>query len=127
MNAPLRTVRAGFREDIGIYVRSAWEANYARYLNWLKSRGEIEDWEYEPQTFWFDKIKTGTRCYKPDFRVRERGKVYFVEIKGWMDPKSKTKIKRMRIYHPDIDLRVIDERQYKATARVVCRIIKGWE
>lgn len=29
----------GMREDIGIYVRSAWEANYARYLNLLVKLG----------------------------------------------------------------------------------------
>lgn len=127
MNAPLRTVHAGFRDDIGLYVRSAWEANYARYLNWLKARGEIESWEYEPQTFWFLAIQRGTRSYKPDFLVREKGKEYFVEVKGYMDAKSKTKIKRMKIYHPTVELRVVDERQYRSIARTVSGMIRGWE
>lgn len=120
-------IKAGFRDDLGIYVRSGWEANYARYLNWLKSRGEIESWEYEPQTFWFLAIKRGTRSYKPDFKVSEKGKEYFVEVKGYMDAKSLTKIKRMRIYHPTVDLRVVDERQYRSIARTVSGMIRGWE
>lgn len=42
--------RGGRRADIGpMYFRSAWEANYARYLNWLLARGEIDRWEYEPE------------------------------------------------------------------------------
>ena len=57
------TWKAGWREIAGrrIYFRSRWEANYARYLQWLKDRGEIVDWEYEPETFWFEKIKRGVR------------------------------------------------------------------
>src|SRR5215471_1288173 len=60
----------GRRKDLDDrYFRSSWEANYARYLNFLKSRGEIHDWQYESNTFWFHKIKRGTRSYTPDFKV----------------------------------------------------------
>ena len=34
------------------FFRSRWEANYARYLEWLCSIGQIAKWEHEPQTFW---------------------------------------------------------------------------
>ena len=53
--------KAGWREIGGIkkYYRSRWEANYARYLEWLKQRGEISDWKHEPETFWFEPIKRG--------------------------------------------------------------------
>lgn len=119
---------AGYREDIGpMYFRSRWEANYARYLNWLVSQGEIEKWEYETDTFWFEKIKRGVRSYKPDFKIWEKGKIHYDEIKGYMDSKSSTKIKRMRIYHPSVDLRVVDANAYKAIAKSVSMIIKNWE
>lgn len=125
-NAYSRT-KSGFRDDIGIFVRSAWEANYARYLNWLQARGEIERWEYEPETFWFEKIKRGVRSYKPDFRIYESGSTYYVEVKGWMDPKSATKLRRMAKYHPGTEVRLVDEAQYKAIARAVSRLIPNWE
>lgn len=120
--------KGGRRADLGdIYWRSAWEANYARYLNWLKARGDITAWEYEPKTFWFEQIRRGCRSYKPDFLVTERGYQYFVEVKGWLDPKSKTKLARMKKYYPAIDLRLVDERSYRDIARKLGRIIPGWE
>ena len=37
-----RKHHGGKREDLGgLYVRSAWEANYCRYLSWLIEQGEI--------------------------------------------------------------------------------------
>ena len=49
-----------------IFFRSRWEYRYALYLQLLKSRGEIKDWQHEPKTFWFEGIKRGTNNYKPD-------------------------------------------------------------
>jgi hypothetical protein len=80
------------------FARSSWEANIAAYLQFLKEHNEILDWEHEPETFWFEKIKRGVRSYLPDFKVTKNdGSFYFAEVKGWMDDKSKTKIKRMAI------------------------------
>ena len=119
---------AGYRDDLGpIYFRSSWEANYARYLNWLQARGEIEKWEYEPDTFWFEKIKRGVRSYKPDFKIWEKGSVYYDEIKGYMDAKSKTKIKRMRIYYPQVKLRVIAVKEYRSIAKTMSSLLPMWE
>src|SRR5690606_8292944 len=57
----------GRRSDLGnIFFRSSWEANYARYLNFLKSQGHIYKWEFEPDTFWFESIRRGVRSYLPD-------------------------------------------------------------
>jgi hypothetical protein len=105
-----------------------WEANYARFLNWMLARGNIAKWEYEAETFWFERIKRGVRSYKPDFRITGAdGAVWFVEVKGWMDPKSKTKIKRMAKYHPTVDLRVFDAKAYRELARMLGPAIPGWE
>ena len=122
--------KAAWREIGGIrkYYRSAWEANYARYLEWLLSLGEIKAWEHEPETFWFEGIKRGVRSYLPDFRVTENsGEVVYHEVKGYMDKKSKTKIKRMAKYHPDVRLIVIDSRAYNAIKKKVQSLIDGWE
>lgn len=120
--------RQGRRTDLGgQYFRSAWEANYARYLNWLISQGVIKSWEYEPDTFWFEKIRRGVRSYTPDFKVVERGLVHYDEVKGWLDAKSKTKLARMKKYHPAVDLRLIDTAAYREIARKIGVSLPGWE
>lgn len=122
--------RAGWREIGGYkkYYRSRWEANYARYLQWLKDNGEIHDWKHEPETFWFEAIKRGVRSYLPDFRVWEiDGSSRLHEVKGWMDARSKTTLKRMAKYHPSETIVLIDERQYKSIEAKVSGLISGWE
>jgi hypothetical protein len=96
------------------YARSSWEYEYAKILEFRKRIGAIKEWEHEPETFWFEKIKRGCRSYTPDFRVTHlNGDIEYHEIKGWMDDRSKTKIKRMAIYHKNVKLVVIDSKTYK--------------
>ena len=123
-------IKAGVRPDIHptIRFRSSWEANVARHLNILVESHVIQGWDHEPQTFWFDKIQRGTRSYLPDFRItRLDGTQYYLEVKGRMDPKSATKIKRMRIYHPNIELVVWDSKTYKTLEKEASASIPGWE
>ena len=90
--------------------------------------GEIKKWEHEPETFWFESIMRGCRSYLPDFRVTENnGSIVYHEVKGWMDARSKTKIKRMAKYHPDVKLIVIDSKAYNALAKQMSKSIVGWE
>ena len=131
---PSPVFRSGWREIGGKrnYYRSQWEANYARYLEWLKQRGEILDWEHEPETFWFEGIKRGVCSYLPDFRVTEKKRdgsisIEYHEVKGWMDGRSATKIRRMAKYHPDVKLIVIDAGQYRALCRDAAALVEGWE
>ena len=127
---PFASWKAGWREIGGTrkYYRSRWEANYARYLEWLKSRGLILDWAHEPETFWFEAIKRGVRSYLPDFRVWEvDGATRLYEVKGWMDARSKTTLKRMAKYHPHETIIVVREKEYKAVARIVRGLIPDWE
>lgn len=122
--------KAGWREIGGKrnYYRSRWEANYARYLQWLKEQRQIADWEHEPETFWFEAIRRGVRSYLPDFRVTENDQSSALhEVKGWMDARSKTTIRRMAKYHPQEKLIVVREREYKAISIKVAAIIPGWE
>lgn len=122
--------KAGIRNIGGKdkYYRSRWEANYARYLEWLKKWGHIEDWQHEPETFWFEGVKRGNVSYLPDFKVTEKnGNIVYHEVKGWMDDGSKTKIKRMAKYHPHIKLLVIDSAAYRILARKMASIIQEWE
>lgn len=122
--------KAGWRQvgDQRKYFRSRWEANYARYLQWLKENGQIADWRHEPETFWFENIKRGVRSYLPDFRVWENnGFTCIHEVKGWMDARSRTTLKRMAKYHPDQKIILIDGKQYRAIRLKVMSLIPGWE
>lgn len=120
--------KSGKRQDLGgLYVRSSWEANWARYLNWLKAQGEIRGWEYEVDTFEFP-VKRGSRFYTPDFRVTNRdGSVEYHEVKGWMNPESATKLKRMARYYPEVKLVLIDKEVYQSVAREMKNLIAEWE
>lgn len=117
MSAPGKygNVKRGWFDINGknIFFRSKWEANYALYLDFLVKQRQIKSWEFEPDVFVFEKIKFGTRSYRPDFKVfNNNGTFYYDEIKGHMDAKSKTKIKRMKKYYPTVVLNVIGSKEY---------------
>jgi hypothetical protein len=129
----LKNGRATWKQDwaeIGgkrNFYRSRWEYRYALYLEFMKKHKHILDWEHEPTTFWFEGIKRGTNNYKPDFKVTFPSGVFeYFEVKGYMDAKSKTKIKRMAKYHPDIVLRIIDKDWFKNNSPMLKKIIPNW-
>jgi len=112
--------KGGWRDDLGRFVRSSWEANYARFFTFTKTK-----WEYESKTFWFP-VKRGTRSYTPDFYLPDED-VYH-EIKGWLDPKSMTKLKRMAKYYPDVKIVVIGSRWFSdANRKGMCWLVPNWE
>jgi len=121
--------RGGKRQDLdGRYFRSGWEANYARYLNWLVSKGQIARWEFEPDTFEFTTIKRGSKFYTPDFKVFDHaGNFEYHEVKGWMDPASKTKLARMSRFYPAVKVVLIDSKVYRSIERSVKSLVGGWE
>ena len=110
------------------YFRSRWEANYARYLEFLKTEQKIKSWEHEPKTFWFESIKRGVRSYLPDFRVVDlEGGITFHEVKGWMDDRSKTTLARMAKYYPEVAIIVVDAKEYKKLEMEMRFVLQDWE
>jgi hypothetical protein len=119
------------------YMKSRMEMNYGRYLDFLLRQKQIKDWQYEPDTFWFEKtvgkrvekivkIKRGVNNYRPDFKITLlNNEVEYHETKGYLDAKSVTKLKRMRVYHPDIKLRFIDATAFKAISKWA-KVIPLW-
>ena len=108
-----------------IFFRSKWEANYALYLNLLKKKGDIRKWEYEADLFVFNAIKFGTRSYKPDFKITKRnGSIYYDEVKGWMTPKSKTQLKRMKKYYPEIVINVVGKKEYTEIKNKLGKVLR---
>lgn len=107
------------------YFRSKWEANYALYLDFLVKQFEIEKWEYETDTFFFEEVKSGTRTYTPDFKIfKYDGSIEYHEVKGYMDAKSKTKLKRMTKYYPETKLILIQQDFYRDMLKKMKGIIK---
>lgn len=122
--------KGGKRADIGDrYFRSSWEANYARLLNFRMKHGDVVAWDFECQTFEFVGIKRGSRLYVPDFKVTfADGRHEWHEVKGWMDARSKTKLRRMAKYHPNEKVVVIGADSFKAFRRQgFDRMIPNWE
>lgn len=127
---PKTSWKSGWREigEKKKYYRSRWEANYARYLQFLKEHKEIENWEHEAETFWFTNIKRGCRSYLPDFRVTlNNGEKEYHEVKGWMDDKSKTKLKRMAKYYPEVKIVLIKKEWFRYNTPKLKGLLKDWE
>lgn len=100
--------------DKKIYFRSSWEYYYAIFLEKLKQEKKIIDYKHEPKCFWFEDIKRGVRSYLPDFCViHNDGKEEWCEVKGYYDSKSKTKMKRMAKYYPQVNIRLVGADWFK--------------
>lgn len=82
---------AGWRyvgnEHIPIWFHSKWVANYARYLEGLRSSGHFKEWRYQSKTFSIKGIRGG---YTPDFWMLKNDESHF-----WVETKS---------IHEDLDL-----------------------
>lgn len=127
MNNGYSRCRRGHRADLGgQFFRSAWEANYARYLSWQRSRGAISGWRYEARRFEFPD-RRGARSYLPDFEVTmPDGLVEWHEVKGWLDGPSKTRLKRFAKHYPDQRLVLIDAAWFKSNGNLR-QIVPHWE
>lgn len=111
-----------------IFFRSKWEINYAYYLEWLKDRGEIISWEFEPETFFFEGIRQGHTSYLPDFKVHyPDGTHQWHEVKGFLDAGSKTKLSRFAKFFPDEKLVLVDSEAYTQLKNKLSSIIPGWK
>lgn len=127
-----RTARDGPAEDLadGNHYRSTWERNIARLMG---IRG-IET-AYEPKRFYFRDIH---ESYLPDWRLKGvapimlDGQTYheiYIELKGYLDNKSKRQLKNIRRYYAKKGVMVIliDAEQYKKLEQDFSEGIEGWE
>lgn len=122
--------KGGRRADLDDrYFRSSWEANYARWLNLLVKQGKIVGWTYEPETFIFHTITRGCRTYTPDFRIElVDGGHEWHEVKGWMDPKSKTRLDRMARHYPGERIVLVESAWFRdANRKGLGALLPGWE
>jgi hypothetical protein len=80
--------KAYFVKKLGHKVRSAWEEE----IGLLMKNNNIK-YEYEP-----DRIDLGDAVYIPDFRLNQK---LYVEVKGWLQPRNKKNLLKMRKLYPD--------------------------
>lgn len=114
--------KGGHRKDIDHYFRSSWEANIARLLNFKSIK-----WEYEYKRFNFENEIEGVLSYQPDFYLPEYN--IWIEVKGWMDDKSKKRLELFKIYYPDEykNFILIDQKYYYSLEKEYSNIIENWE
>lgn len=112
----------GYRSDVDCYFRSSWEANIARLFNSLDIK-----WEYESKRFNFPDVESGVLSYQPDFYLPTYDR--WIEVKGWMDEKSKIRLDMFRKYYPEESskLILIGEQEYFDIETIYSNIIDNWE
>jgi len=111
--------KGGFRDDLGHYVRSNWEADFARILIYLGLQ-----YQYEPETFPITLPDGLPANYTPDFYVPSEDK-YF-EIKGWMHDLDRAKLDAFSRKYPDINLEIISATKFAEFALKYRSFVK-WE
>lgn len=113
--------KQGFRQDLGIYVRSSWEANFFRFLKYFRTK-----YEYEPKTFkLFNDNDELVYSYRPDGYLPEFN--LWIEIKGYMTEINKIKIALFRKNYPELDLCIIDKGKYEYIQKNYSHLINNWE
>jgi len=110
----------GYREDLGHYVRSNWEANYARICKLLNKNYEFEKKRF---TFYKDNGNIIT-TYTPDFTHKR-----YVELKGYVDEDDRLKLKLFQQQYPEEykKLIIIDFNRYKKLEKYFKSKINNWE
>lgn len=110
--------KGGYRNDIGHFVRSRLEANYARILNYT-----AEPYEYEGKSF---KLSTG-HYYVPDFYLVNSDT--YIETKGFLTDKDKAKYDQFKADYPQVKWVLLkqDSLEWKALVSKYANCIPMWE
>lgn len=109
------------RNDLKQYFRSTWEANIARILNHLGIQ-----WNYEYKRFFFNEPINHVLSYQPDFYLPQFD--IWIEVKGWMDEKSKIRLESFKNEFPDENkkLMIIQEVEYNNLSKKYSWL-ENWE
>jgi hypothetical protein len=111
--------KGGLREDLGHYVRSNWEADFARILNLHHIA-----YEYEPRTFTLVTRAGEILHYTPDFYVPSTNTFY--EIKGWLHDLDQQKMDLFQEQYPQYQFVLINKTRFAELAMHYHDLI-AWE
>jgi DNA polymerase III alpha subunit len=93
--------KGGFRSDLKHYVRSTWEADFARILKLHNL-----DYKYEPKSFKLRRANGEILHYTPDFYVPSQDTFY--EVKGFLRDLDEEKLELFQQQYPQINLVIIN-------------------
>lgn len=119
-NHPIYRSDARKRADLNCYFRSSYEANIARYFNYVGIK-----WEFEKHRVFLDSIQ---RFYVPDFYLPETNT--FVEVKGLYREDALEKLVAFISENnekDDYNVEIIDVNDYAQLYDQFCNIIPNWE
>lgn len=85
------------------HFRSKAEYDVAEYLHLLKQSGYIKDFAYEQTKFCFPSEAEPIKTWLLDFDILENdGSFYYIEVKGRVEPDTKSKLKLLNTYRPEV-------------------------
>jgi len=113
-----RNSAVGFRKDIKTILKSSWEANIARILNYHEIK-----WEYEKDSFLVESEYL-TTYYFPDFFLENNT---LIEVKGFWDHNSIKKVELFKEQYKDYKLLTLDAEMYYTLDKLYSNIIPHWE
>jgi hypothetical protein len=90
-------------KELHQYVRSSWEVDIIRILDLLDIK-----YMYEPRRFYFRKER---ESYLPDLYIPEYD--VWIEIKGWMDKRSRRRCDLFMKYHKDKSFIILEQVEYE--------------
>jgi predicted nuclease of restriction endonuclease-like RecB superfamily len=89
-------------------VRKEWQdkgyASEFEYVNACNLEGRGIPFEYEQERVKYQVERT----YTPDFKLLTKsGKTIYIETKGWFQSSDRSKHKKIKEQHPDLDIRFV--------------------
>jgi hypothetical protein len=126
------SAKTGYRADLEMNFRSAWEANYARVL-----LDEGEEVRYEEDRFALRDDSGKLICtYVPDFKLDERE---YLEVKGHAKSsdewdcdckrceRDRRKMGLMNVQYPDVKINIMGKHEYRKLCARYFGLIENWE
>ena len=92
-----------------------FEEQIALELNHWVDTGVIS-FEFEGTTINYVKPEP-LRVYTPDFIVCKDNKLMFIETKGYFRPEARTKMRHVKRCNPELDIRIIFQKNHSITKR----------
>ena len=114
---------------------SNYEYDYALYLDYLYSTGDISGWVRNTTLFGFsqpveyqNKRGRTTKSHRPDFLIFNNDGTYEIhEVKGWMNEKAKAVDEQFRRDYPNLVYKIIGKNEILALQAEFKDKLWGWE
>lgn len=113
-----------FYDDLNIILRSIWEANTARLLNYLNINWQYEKQRYNLERTFYKGKARGIMSYTPDFFLENN---IILEVKGFWDSISVEQVFLFKQQKQEYKHHVIDGDMYYSLDKIYKNKIKNWE